>query len=53
MRIVQNEILEVDELALEPQTGAGVEVGPRDPSVADRASGETLVFGYSSPWTRS
>ena len=42
--VVEHEIVEVDQLAVEPQTGAGVgEVGAGDPAVADRAFGEPLV----------
>ncbi len=40
----ENEVVEVDELAFQPQSGAGVgEVGAGDPAVADRALGEALV----------
>ena len=42
--VVENEIVEVDEFAVEPQAGAGVgEVGAGDKAVADRAFGEPLV----------
>lgn len=35
-RVVENEILQMDELAVDPQTGSGVGVvGARDPAVAD------------------
>jgi hypothetical protein len=41
---VENEVVEVDELAFQPQSGTGVgEVGPGDPAVADRAFGQPLV----------
>ncbi|WP_248307736.1 hypothetical protein [Bosea sp. AS-1] len=42
--VVEDEVVEVDELALEPQTAAGVgEVSPRDKTVADRAFRQPLV----------
>jgi hypothetical protein len=42
--VVENQIVEMDELAFQPQTGAGVgEVSPGDPPGADRALGESLV----------
>ena len=42
--VVENEIFEVDQLAVQPQAGAGVgEVGARDPAVADRAFGQAFV----------
>ena len=42
--VVQHEVFEVDELALEPERGGGVgEVGPRDPAVADGARSQPLV----------
>ena len=42
--VVQHEVFEVDELALEPQRGGGVdEVGSRDPAVADGARSQPLV----------
>ena len=42
--VVEHEVVEVDQLAVEPQAGRGVgEVGPGDPAVADRAFGEPLV----------
>ena len=38
------EVVEVDERALEPQTGTGVgEVSPGDPASADQARGKALV----------
>jgi hypothetical protein len=41
---VENQIFEVDELALKPQTGAGVtKMSPGDKAVADRAFGEAFV----------
>ena len=37
--IVEDEVLDVDELASEPQTVAGIgEMRARDPTVADRAA---------------
>jgi hypothetical protein len=43
-RVVENEIIQVDEGAVEPQTGAGVgEVRPRAPAVADWTLGQPLV----------
>ncbi|CEG10444.1 hypothetical protein BN961_03884 [Afipia felis] len=42
--IVENEILQMDEFALQPQSGAGVgEVRSADPPVADWALGQPLV----------
>ena len=42
--VVENEVVKVDELALQPQTGTGViEVSPRNPAVADRAFGQPFV----------
>jgi hypothetical protein len=42
--VVENEVIEVDERALEPQTGMGVgEVAPGGPAGADRAPGKALV----------
>ena len=42
--VVENEIVEMDQFAVQPQTGAGVgEVGARNPAVADRAFGEPFV----------
>jgi hypothetical protein len=42
--VVQHQILEVDELAREPQTGAGIgEVRPRCPTLLDGAVDEPLV----------
>ena len=42
--VVQHEVLEMDELALEPERGGGVgKVGPRDPAVADGARSQPLV----------
>src|SRR5262249_53934087 len=42
--VVEDEVVEVDERALEPQTGAGVgEVSPGDEAGADRALGKALV----------
>jgi hypothetical protein len=42
--VVEDEVVEVDERALQPQAGAGVaEVGPGDPALLDRAFGEPLV----------
>jgi hypothetical protein len=50
---VQHEVVEVDELALAPQGGSGIEeVGAVDPAVADRAFGEPFVEpggGATSP----
>ena len=47
--VVENQIFEVDEFALEPQTGAGVGImGARDPAVADRAFGQTARRGAAS-----
>lgn len=41
---MENEVFEVDERAIEPQTGGGVgEVGAGDPAGADRAVGEAFV----------
>jgi hypothetical protein len=41
---VEDEVVEVDKFAVEPQTGAGVsEVRPADRAVADWAFGEPLV----------
>ncbi|MCP9630029.1 hypothetical protein NML43_23300 [Rhodopseudomonas palustris] len=41
---MEDEIVEVDQLAFQPKTGAGVsEVGAGDPPVADRAFGQALV----------
>ncbi|GCC42891.1 hypothetical protein chiPu_0027153, partial [Chiloscyllium punctatum] len=42
--VVEDEVVKVDELAFQPQAGAGVgEVSPRDKAVADRAFGQALV----------
>ncbi len=42
--VVENEVLEVDKLTFEPQSGTGVgEVRPCDPAVTDGAFGEALV----------
>jgi hypothetical protein len=42
--VVEDEVVEVDKFAVEPQTGAGFgEMGPCDPTVADWASCEALV----------
>lgn len=42
--VVEHEIVEVDKLAVEPQTGASVgEMSPCGPAVANRALGEPLV----------
>ena len=42
--VVEHEVVEVDQLAVEPQAGRGVgEVGARDPPLADRAFGQPLV----------
>jgi hypothetical protein len=42
--VVQHEVLEPHELAVERQAGQGVgEMGPRDPAFADGARPETLV----------
>ena len=42
--VVEHEVVEVDQLAVEPQAGRGVgEVGAGDPTVADRAFGEPFV----------
>jgi hypothetical protein len=42
--VVQHEVFEVDELALEPERGGGVgEMGFGDPAVADRARSQPLV----------
>jgi hypothetical protein len=43
-RVVQHKVLEMHELAFEPERGAGVgEVGARHPPLPDRAFGEALV----------
>ena len=42
--VVEHEVVEVDQLTVEPQAGRGVgEVGAGDKAVADRALGEPLV----------
>ena len=42
--VVQNEVLQVDELALDPERGGGVgKMRPRDPAVADGARSQPLV----------
>ena len=42
--VVEHEVVEVDELAFEPHCSAGIgEVGPRGPSLPDRALCEALV----------
>jgi hypothetical protein len=42
--VVQDEVLEMDELAVDPQRGAGVgEMGSRDKAGADRRTTDTLV----------
>jgi hypothetical protein len=42
--VVQHELFEVDELALAPQCGPGIEeVGAADKTLADRAFGEPFV----------
>ena len=42
--VMENQIFDVDELAVEPQAGTGVgEVGAGDKAGADRAFGEPLV----------
>ena len=43
-RIVQDEIFDVDEFALDPGTGAGVqEMRPGDPALANRTYAQPLV----------
>ena len=43
-RVVENQVIDMDELAFEPQSGAGIgEVSPRNPAVADGALREPLV----------
>ena len=42
--VVEHEIVEVDQLAFEPQAGRGIgKMGARDPALADRAFGQPLV----------
>ena len=42
--VVEHEVVEVDQFAVEPQAGRGIgEVGARDPPLADRAFGEPLI----------
>ena len=42
--VVEDEVFDVDELAGKPKAVAGIgEMGPRDPAVPDRASGQPLV----------
>ena len=42
--VVEHEVVEVDQLTVEPQAGRGIgEVGARDPPLADRAFGQALV----------
>ena len=52
--VVKHEVVEVDQLAVEPQAGRGIgEVGARDPPLADRAFGEPLIeAGERSPRRR-
>jgi hypothetical protein len=42
--IVQDEVLEMDELAIDPQRSTGVgEMGALDPSRSDRRAGDALI----------
>ena len=52
--VVEHEVVDVDQLAVEPQAGRGVgEVGAGDKAVADRAFGEPLVEpGRTNPRRR-
>lgn len=43
-RIMQDEVLDMDELAIDPQRGAGIgEMHALDPSLTDRGAGNSLV----------
>ncbi|UQE03863.1 hypothetical protein JEY30_49650 (plasmid) [Bradyrhizobium japonicum] len=48
--VVEDEVIEVDKFAVQPQTGAGIsEVRPADCAVADWAFGQPLV-SYGGIW---
>jgi hypothetical protein len=42
--VVEDEVFEMDQFAVDPQRGTGVgEMGPFDPACADRRAGDALV----------
>ena len=44
MRVVENEVFERNQVAVEPQTGAAVgKMGPGDPALSDRAAAQPFI----------